>query len=224
MAKKTSRQAIEKRINKAFESMLTGDMEEALFNIAPVIDIVAKERFKQIKLVGDRIKAYISEEQDLIYYLSYRGKFKILKGVQIAIVDHQNIEKPPPNIRHIKTHSAQLADYIYHNIRCAQSHDAEIDYDIIDLGRNYGIGREGFEGDGGELAPGKFIVSNATILAIVLVVVASPEIKRIKLQGHFTLNNTIMIDKQKLVGNREYLEKKLQSLFKPDVAGNISKT
>ena len=225
MAKKTSRQSIEKRLNRAFNSMNSGDMEDTLYHIAPVFDVIAKERYPEIKSVGERIKSYILDEQDLIYYLSMQGLYKIPKGVQIAIVDDENISQPPPNVQHIKSHAGQLSDYIYHNIRCAQSHDAEIDYDVIDLGRNFGIGRERFVNDGGELSAGKFIVSNSTIIAMILVLIASPELKRIRLSGHFNMFGKISIDKQKLAGNRVYLEKKLDALFeKESVVGSSNQT
>lgn len=213
MAKKTSRQAIEKKINRSLASFVENDMEEALFQIAPVINVIAKERYPKVKFVGEMIKSYILDEQDIIFYLSTQGILKLPKGVQIMMVDDENCDQVPSNVQHIKSHAAQLADYIYHNMRCAETHDAEIDHDIIDLGRNFGIAREKFEGDGGDLAPGKFIVSNATVLAIVLTAIASPEIRRIKLDGSIKLYNSVLIDKKQLVGNRLYLEKSLEKLF-----------
>ena len=183
MAKKTSQQAIEKRIRKALQYMEEGDMEDALFNIAPVIDVVAKERHKDKKQVGDRIKAFIFDEQHLIYYLSTQGKTSLPDRVRIILVD-KDVGKPVGN------YGGELADFIYHNIRCAQAHDAEIDYDLIDFGRNFGIGRQKFEGDGGELAPGVFIISNATIWALILSVICAPENRRINLLSNITLYNT----------------------------------
>lgn len=213
MAKKTSRQSIEKRINRSFDSLIAGEYEEALYNIAPVFDVVAKERYPDKKSVGERIKSYILDEQDIIYFLSSQGTHKAIKGVIYAMVDDEHVDQAPKNVKHIKTHAGTLADYIYHNIRCAQSHDAEIDHDIIDLGRNFGIGREGFSGDGGKLPKGKFIVSNATILSLILVVITSPEIKRIKLNGSIKIYNKVSIDKSLLINNKEYLNLKISELF-----------
>lgn len=213
MAKKTSRQSLEKRINRSLDSVIQGDFEDALYHIAPAIDVIAKERYPSKKFGGEKIKSFILDEQDIIYFVSTQGRLNLPKGVHIAIVDDSNVSQPPPNVKDCKSHAGELSDYIYHNIRCAQSHDAEIDYEIIDLGRNFGIGREGFEGDGGVLPPGKFIVSNATIISIILVVIAAPEFRRLKLEGKFKLYNKVQIDKALLVGNRAYLQKCIEQLF-----------
>ena len=208
MARKTSRQAIEKRIRKSLQCLAEGDPEEAIYNIAPAIDVVAKERHKDKKRVGDRIKAFIFDEQQLLYFLSTQGIILLPDGVRVVMVNDNEVEKPSGG------NGGKLADFIYHNIRCAQSHDAEIDYDLIDIGRNFGICREKFEGDGGELDPGVFIVSNATIMALILSVICAPENKRIKLDGDLTLYDRIKLDKSKLVGNKGYLMGKLNELFK----------
>ena len=210
MARKTSRQAIEKRIRKALQCLEEGDMEDAVLNIAPIVDVVAKERYKHKKRVGDRIKAFIFDEQHLLYYLSTQGKIAPPDGVRIVLVDNENIDKPLGN------YGGELADFVYHNIRCAQTHDAEIDYDLIDFGRNFGIGRLKFERDGGDLASGVFIISNATILALILSVICAPENRRIKLPADITLYNKIVLEKNKLVGNKEYLMTKLHQLFAAD--------
>lgn len=207
MAKKTSRQAIEKRIRKSFKYIEEGDADDAIYNIAPIIDVVAKERYKEIHFVGERVKKYIFDEQSLIYFLSTQGKLKLPDGVRIILVDNNNLDKP------VGGKGGELADFIYHNIRCAQSHDGEIDYDFIDFGRQFGIGRQTFESDGGPLAPGKFVISNATVLAIILSVICAPENKRIRLDGDITLYGKIVLEKGKLVGSKEYLMGKLRQLF-----------
>ena len=84
MTKKASRQAITKRIVKALEYFGKGDMEEALYNIAPVIDVIAKERFKDKKGVGERIKAFLFEEQSIIYNLSTQGRMPLKDGVKLV--------------------------------------------------------------------------------------------------------------------------------------------
>jgi len=43
MTQKISRQAIAKRINKSLKCLEEGDPEDAIYNIASVIDVVAKE-------------------------------------------------------------------------------------------------------------------------------------------------------------------------------------
>ena len=93
MEKKTSRQAIQKRISKALQCMEEGDPGEAIFNIAPAIDVIAKERHKDKNKVGDRIKAFIFDEQHLIYYLSTQGKLSLSDGSRIVLVD-SNTDKP----------------------------------------------------------------------------------------------------------------------------------
>ena len=210
MAKKISRQAIEKRINKSLKCLEEGDPEDAIYNIAPVIDVVAKERHKDKKRVGDRIKAFIFDEQQLIYYLSSQGRFLVPDGLRIVLVEDEEVTKPAGG------HGGELSDFIYHNIRCAQSHDAEIDYEHIDFGRNFGIARAKYEGDGGDLKPGQFIVSDATVLALILSVICAPENRRIKLPRDLSLYNQVKLDKTKLVGNKSYLMDKLNELFKKD--------
>ena len=126
------------------------------------------------------------------------------------MVEDKEVDKPAGN------HGGELSDFIYYNIRCSQSHDAEIDYDLIDVGRNFGIGREKFQGDGGELEPGVFIISNATILALILSIICSPENKRIKLDGDLNLYNKVRLSKTELVGNKKYLMGKLNELFQPE--------
>lgn len=207
MAKQTSRQAIEKRIRKSLKCLGEGDAEDAILHISPIIDVVAKERYTEIQSVGERVKKYISDEQSLIYYLSTQGKMKLPDDVRIILVDHNNSDKP------VGGRGGELADFIYYNIRCAQTHDAEIDYEFIDFGRQFGIGRQTFEGDGRPLAPGKFVISNATVLAIILSVICSPENRRIRLDGDITLYGSIVLEKDKLVGNKEYLMEKLKHLL-----------
>jgi len=207
MEKKTSRQAIQKRISKALQCMEEGDPGEAIFNIAPAIDVIAKERHKDKNKVGDRIKAFIFDEQHLIYYLSTQGKLSLSDGSRIVLVD-SNTDKPIGG-----GGQGELADFIYYNIRCAQTHDADIDYDLIDFGRDFGICRQKFEGDGGELAPRVFIISKATVLALILSVICAPENCGIKLPDNISLFNKIQLDMNELVGNKEYLMTKLHQAF-----------
>jgi len=206
--KNTSNNAIEKRILKALRCLEERDAEDAVYNISPVIDVVAKKRHKSKKQVGDRVKAFIQDEQHLIYYISTQGKTSLPEGIRIVLVDPEANNKP------VGKRGGELADFIYHNIRCAQAHDAEIDYEYIDFGRNFGIGRQKFTGDGGDLLPGVFIVSNATILALILAVICAPELRDIELPDDITLYNKVVLDKMELVGNKNYLMGKLEELFK----------
>lgn len=207
MANKTSRQAIEKRIRKSLQSLSEGDASEAVYNIAPMIDVVAKLRYPTERQVGERVKSFIFDEQSLIYYFSTQGKLKVPDGVRIVLVKDENAVEP------VGGKGGELSDFIYHNIRCAQSHDAEIDYSLIDFGRQFGIGRQKFESDGGELEPGKFIISNATVLSLILAVICASEVKRIKLDCDITLYGKLVLEKTKLVGNKQYLMSRLKELF-----------
>lgn len=220
MTRKTSRKNIEKRLKRTVECLAHNDLEEALYSVSPVIDVVAKERYPDKKEVGKRIKAYVFDVQHILYLISTQGKLRIPRGVHIAMVDDQHVDQPPPNVKDIKTHAGELADYIYHNIRCAQTHDAEVHSEIIDLGRNFGIGRERFTGDGGDLAPGKFIISNATILGLFLVTVASPELRRVRLEGTIKLWDRYPVDLEKLPGDGGYLDELLDRIFPDEKAGD----
>jgi hypothetical protein len=207
MDKKLTRdEKIQKRITIAIQWLEKGDVKEASFNIAPAIDVTAKERHKDKREVGDRIRAFIFDEQNLIYYFSMQGKLPLKDGDRVVLVDKDNADKP------IGGYGGELADFIY-NIRCAQTHDAEIDYDNIDYGRDFGIGRDFFVGDGGEPAPGMFIISKATVYALLLSVICAPENSRIELPGNITLCNKVHLDRNKLVGNKDYLMTKLHQLF-----------
>lgn len=218
MTRKTSRKNIEKRMRRTIECLARDDLEEALYSVSPVIDVIAKERYPDTKRVGERIKAYIFDVQHTLYLVSTQGRLRIPLGVHIAIVDDQHADQPPPNVKDFKTHAGELADYIYHNIRCAQTHDAEVHSEIIDLGRNFGIGRERFSGDGGDLAPGKFIISNATILGLFLVTLASPELRRVRIVGTLKLWDRHPIDLAQLIGNEEYLDDFLGRIFPEEKA------
>jgi len=203
-----NRSPIEKHIWKALKSFQNRDMEDSLYQIAPAIDVTAKKRYPDKLKVGERIKAFIFDEQPLIYYFSTQGTIKP-EGIKIVMVD-DNTNKPIGNHRE---HAGELADFIYHNIRCAQTHDAEIDYTFIDLGREFGIGRLTFQNDGNSLKPGVFVISNATILALILSVVCAPENKEICLPGDIVLYDKITLVWDRLLGNKEYLMEKLLQLF-----------
>jgi len=185
-------------------------MEDALFEIAPTIDVVAKKRYPEMKRVGERVKAFIFDEQALIYFLSTQGKIKLPDGVRIVMVVSGNEKKPWGNT---PDHRGELADFIYHNIRCAQSHEAEIDYRYIDLGRQFGICRQTFENDGEPPRPGVFVISNATVLSLILAVICATENKRIRLPGDIILYNKIKLDSKELPGNKTYLVNMLEGLF-----------
>ncbi len=151
--------------------------------------------------MGERIKAFICDEEFLIYYLSTQGKIELPKGVRIVMIDSKT-DKPVGNHR---DHGGELADFIYHNVRCAQAHNIEVDSTFIDLGREFGIGRQTFQNDGGPLEPGLFVIPNATVLALVLSVIYSPENKGIRLPYDIVLYNGLILEKESLVGNKEYL-------------------
>lgn len=124
---------------------------------------------------------------------------------------HNNAANKP--VGNSPSHGGELADFIYHNVRCAQSHDAEIDYELVDFGRNFGIGRQTFENDGGPLRPGVFVISNATVLSLILSVICAPESKGVRLPGDIVLYKKVRLDREKLVGNKEYLMGELKRLL-----------
>lgn len=209
MSKQESRPALERFIRRAFDCLAKRDIEDALYQIAPAIDVTAKKRHKELRRVGERIKAYIFDERHLLYYFSTQGRVSLPNGVRIVMVDRNN-DKPVGNH---PEHRGELADFIYHNIRCAQSHDAEVDYSIIDLGREFGIGRQTFHGDGGSLEPGLFVISTATVMALILSVICAPENRRIRLDGDIVLYDKVILERDRLVGNKPYLMSKLSQLF-----------
>lgn len=212
MNKRSSRPAIEKRVRKAIQYLVEGDAEEALYAISPAIDVLAKQRFPTVKPVGERIKKLLGDEQWLIYYLSSQGKINLPEDASVVLIDWGS----GTPIGNPKSHGGELADFVYHNIRCAQSHDAEIDYENIDIGREFGIARLVFENDGPPLDvddKGKFVISKATILALILCIVCAPENKRLQLDSDFPMFNNVVLDKDELPGNKQYLLEYLEELF-----------
>ena len=209
MSKTLSRKGVSKRINRAIEFLGKDDAEDAVFHISPAIDATATSRYPD-KKVGERIKQFILDEQPLIYYLSMQGKYLLPDGVRVVMVDNENADKP------VGGHGGELSDFIYYCIRNPQVHEAEIDDEFIDFGRNFGIGRERFTGDGSELPPGKYIVSKATILGLILSVICASENRRINLEGDLTVLGRLTLPKSKLIGNKEYLMSRLNELFAND--------
>jgi hypothetical protein len=205
---------IERCVSKALQSFQHGDMHDAIYQIAPAIDVTAKRRYPT-KLVGERIKSFIRDEQSLIYFLSTQGRLRVAAGVKVILVD-RNTNRPVGDSRE---HGGELADFIYHNIRCAQSHDGEINHEYIDFGRVFGIGRQTFENDGGPLKPGTFVVSQATILALILSVVCAPENAALDLPGDIQLFGRALLKKELLVGSKDYLMELLEHLFCPTDGG-----
>ena len=200
---------IERCVKVALQRFEAGDMHDAIYQISPAVDVTAKSRYSNSE-VGVRIKSFISDEQVLIYYLSSQGKVDLPEDVKIIMVD----EKTNRPIGNSKYHAGELADFIYHNVRCAQTHDAEIDSKYIDFGRNFGIGRLTFAGDGGPLRDGMFVVSRATVLGIILSVICAPENLGLELPGDIVLSGTCILERGKLVGDKEYLMGRLKVFFR----------
>ena len=209
MSKQLSRPGLEKRIRRALERLQEGDAEDAVFNISPALDATARKRYPN-KGVSDRIKSFVFDEQPLIYYLSMQGKYLIPDGVRIVMVEDDAVGRPSGG------HGGELSDFVYYCVRCAQQHEAEIDYEQIDFGRNFGIGRERFDGDGGDLEAGKFIISIATVFALVLAVICASENRRLRLPGDINLYGKVTLSQKELVGNKVYLMGKLNELFAGD--------
>ena len=87
MSKPLSRKGVSKRVKRALEFLGNDDAEDAIFNIGPAIDATAASRYPGQK-VGDRIKQFIFDEQQLIYFLSMQGKYTLPEGVRLVIVDN----------------------------------------------------------------------------------------------------------------------------------------
>jgi len=215
MSKAHSLAAVGYCVGKALRSFISGDLRDAVYQIAPAIDVTAKKRYPTIRRVGPRTKAFLLDEQTLIYYLSTQGRYSLPERIKIMLVDSKT-DKP---VGDSPEHNGELADFIYHNIRCAQSHDGEIDYEYIDFGRNFGVGRITFKDDGEPPKPGLFVVSRATVLALILSVVCAPENAKLQLPGDIDLFGKIVLQKNLLAGNRNYLMRCLRRLFDAEGVG-----
>lgn len=193
---------IKNRIVRAIFAHQKGDLEESLFQIAPAIDATSKKRYSKDK-PGVRVRKFIKDEQDIIYELSTQYRFRV-----------------DPCSTILYTGLGEFQTIMYKYIRCAQSHDAEIDKNIITLGGDYGIGRMFINWETSILPPHQFIISKATVFALILSVVCAKENQSIDLTDfNFSLFPQYKLSLANLVGNRSILIKAYRDFYLSNANG-----
>jgi len=157
---------IPKRIRMSLESFFQDDLENSLYQISAAIEATAKKRYPNWK-PAKRVRRFLNSELDIIYGLSTMNRFTI---------------GPNANIIHAKDNGKdlQLSDIIYQYIRCDLAHEATINKKIL-LGGQFGVAGIHLEGLSLTRDNGKFLVSRATVMALIFCVVCACENKDINI-------------------------------------------
>ncbi|MGM5670785.1 hypothetical protein [Enterobacter cloacae] len=100
MSKQT---VIGRRIESALAAYVNKDFETSLLHLFPVLDKTARKRRPKAK-VGDRIRSFIADEEDLITYLAIGN---IIKGVH--------------------SFGVRFPEAVYKYGRCSIEHEGELD-------------------------------------------------------------------------------------------------
>jgi hypothetical protein len=156
-------EGIKNRVIRALNALYADDLEEALFQIAPAIDATAQKRYPG-KKPGFRTRAFLKDEQELIYGFSTQNRVMVSLGTTI-----------------IFGNDGEFQSILYKFVRCAQSHDAALDTSKVTLGGDFGIGCFFIEGASLKPQPGTVLISKATIFALIFAVVCAIENARLDL-------------------------------------------
>lgn len=156
---------IKNRVIRALNAFYADDLEEALFQIAPAIDATAQKRYAG-KKPGVRVRAFLKDEQDLIYGFSTQNRALVSQGAAIVFGS-----------------DGEFQSIVYKFVRCAQSHDAALDTSKVTLGGDFGIGTFIIQGASLTPQPGTILVSRATVLALIFAVVCAIENARLDLSA-----------------------------------------
>ena len=156
---------ISKHVRKALEAFCKSDLEESLYQIAPAIDATAKKRYPSAT-ASQRVKKFLADEQEMIFGFSTQNRVKVDQGAKI-----------------LHGQDGELQQIIYKYIRCAQSHEAEYDSNKILLEGEFGVGRFRLEGLSPQIPADKYLISKATVLALIFSVICASENQNIDISG-----------------------------------------
>lgn len=177
---------IKKRVIHAFKAFYENDLDEALFHISPAIDATASKRYPSLG-VGERIRSFLKDEQDLIYGFSTAYKCDI-SGSNVTILFGSE---------------GELQSIVYKFIRCKQAHGKSIDKSKITLGGDFGIGGFVIQGASIKPRPGTILISRATVLSMIFAVVSAIENLDIDFSGTtISLFSEPKMDLAPFVGNK----------------------
>ena len=156
---------IRKLVDRALQCFFEGELEDALMQLAPALEATAKNRYPSEK-PSPRTKRFLKDERDLIYGLSTQFRFCVEgDGALIHGTD------------------GELHRIIYKFIRCAQAHEAQIDFSKIVLGGDFGVARIRISGASLEVPPDKYLISSATVFSLIFLVVVAKENKQLPKTG-----------------------------------------
>lgn len=136
---------VEKKILLAIGNIERNDLQEAFLHVAIAIDITAKKKTR-IKGVAKRIKAFISEYDNFIYYFITGGLIKSSVSPAFTYRDGKS-----------------FADIYYQEIRNTVIHDGEFGNFNTDSSMLLGTDEQGY-----------LIMSPNIIWAMVLIVITDP--------------------------------------------------
>lgn len=148
---------IQNQIKKAFDSLNKNEYSNALNAISICIKLVANKRYNN-KSQDTGVKDFLKDEQDLLFGFSTQNLFKVGSATTVKLYD-----------------DLELHDIIYNEIIIHHSKKIKIDNKKIILGSNFGIGRTIIGNEVIDLKPNTFLISNATILALIFSVICAKE-------------------------------------------------
>jgi hypothetical protein len=188
--------SISKRVNAAFKAMLEGDAEDAFFEICAAAE--ATSRAESGTKGKSSFKSWVTRNVPLVAAAAIGPA---LAGIRIAY-SHPEL-KPTPDGTH------DLAELIYHVVRCGFYHDAELPSNVTLTDNVIG------GGPNGELKLPKNLV-----LGLIVAVVASPCNSKmsIPLNYYFTVHG-VRFTLAACRGARDALVKQLSALYEKNRVG-----
>ena len=147
------------QVSRAIACISINDLNGALYNIAPAIDVVAKKysSSKSKDSNRERIESYLNKfEKDLIK-LATLGRVMVTSTGLLIFGE-------------IST----LARLVYKFIRCGQSHDSVIDQSKVYLGAKYGVSNFFIGEIPCDYKPDQHVISSAFCLGLIAIVILDP--------------------------------------------------
>jgi hypothetical protein len=147
------------RLDEAIVKLYSNDLENALIQVSIAIDATAKKKFKNEKKVGNRIRLFVNEHEDLINHFAMNGQLKLITpgGVQYGS-------------------KGTIGQIMYKSIRCALLHEGDISSNVVF--KNGPV--IGMEDD-------KFLVTDNMLWGLVVILIGEEVNSREKLKQNHTI-------------------------------------
>ncbi len=173
--------SMQRRLLQALQSILRSDLEEAFFQLAPVVDATAKRHYPAIRQ-QERFVRWLDEQQLDMFRIATHGHQLISGG--FGKPGSQAIER--------------IAQAFY-KARCAAIHDPDELSDIVVFVIESSFGyREG-----------RFIINRGMLIAFALLVLSDPvnraSLSLEQLKGKWFQYGAVRIDLARCVDNRAWL-------------------